>query len=169
MTTTPDPVDTWIDSWRTELPESVLTSTELIKRILCLSAGLEAAMRRTLAEFQLTPAEFDVLTALRRSGEPYRMKPNRLARLLMLSTGGTTNVTHRLVARGYVVRVADPDDARSAWLHLTPEGVDIAGRAVLTVGRAVETDLFEGAPTDLVDQATHALRALFAEAPGLRR
>lgn len=169
VTTKPDPVDTWLDSWRAELPESLFASTELTKRILFLSAGLDAAMRRALAEFQLTPAEFDVLTALRRSGEPYRMKPNHLARLLMLSTGGTTNVAHRLVARGYVVREADPEDARSAWIHLTPEGIDIAGRAVIAVGEAVQTDLFDGAPTERVDQATQALRDLSAEAPRLRR
>ncbi|MFM9443631.1 MarR family winged helix-turn-helix transcriptional regulator [Streptomyces acidiscabies] len=169
MTTKPDRVDTWIDSWRAELPESVFASTELTERILSLSAGLDAAMRRALADFPLTPAEFDVLTALRRSGEPYRMKPNHLARLLMLSTGGTTNVAHRLVARGYVVREADPEDARSAWIHLTPEGIDVAGRAVVAVGEAVQTDLFEGVPTERVDQATQALRALSAEAPRPRQ
>ncbi|MET8978861.1 MarR family transcriptional regulator [Streptomyces sp. NPDC004539] len=168
MTTTPDPVDTWIDAWRTELPESVFASTELTKRILFLSAELEAVMRRRLGDFQLTPAEFDVLTALRRSGEPYRMKPNRLARVLMLSTGGTTNVTHRLVARGLVEREADPEDARSTWLRLTPEGVDTAERAVVTVGQATQSDLFDGAPTELVDKATDTLRELFAASPRLR-
>ncbi|QNP76212.1 MarR family transcriptional regulator [Streptomyces roseirectus] len=126
-------------------------------------------MRRRLADFQLTPAEFDVLTALRRTGDPYRMKPNRLARALMLSSGGTTNVTHRLVARGLVVREADPEDARSTWLRLTPEGVDTAERAVVSVGEATQSDLFDGAPTDLVEKTTAALRELFAAAPRLRR
>jgi len=169
VTTTPDPVDTWIDAWRTELPESVFASTELIRRILFLSAELEVVIRGRLTEFRLTPAEFDVLTALRCSGEPYRMKPNRIARVLMLSTGGTTNVTHRLVARGLVVREADPEDARSAWLRLTPEGVGIAERVAVAVGRATQSDFFDRAPTELVDRATDTLRELCTAFPRLRR
>ncbi|WP_455712173.1 hypothetical protein [Streptomyces canus] len=51
-----------------------------------------------------------------RVGEPYRTKPNQLARSLMLSTGGTTNVPHRFVARGAVEREDDPADTRSTWL-----------------------------------------------------
>ncbi|MGW0949195.1 MarR family winged helix-turn-helix transcriptional regulator [Streptomyces sp. NPDC002623] len=85
----------------------------------------------------------------------------------MLSTGGTTNVTHRLVARRLVERESDPADARSTWLRLTPDGVALAERAVLA-NAAAHHALFEGAPTAVVDAATTALRDLLAACPGLR-
>lgn len=160
-------MDAWLDAWRAELPDVLQPSSDLTKRILLLSGALDGVMRRELAEFELTPAEFDVLTALRRAGAPYRMKPNQLARSLMLSTGGTTNVTHRLVARGVVERERDPDDARSAWLRLTPDGVTLAGQAVIAVNAAVHADLFNGVPTEVIDAATAALRDLFTASPGL--
>ncbi|MFJ8716167.1 MarR family winged helix-turn-helix transcriptional regulator [Streptomyces violaceus] len=166
MTTTPDPVDAWMDSWRTELPEVEHASSELTKRIMFLSAALDGVMRRELTELELTAAEFDVLVTLRRSGAPYRMKPNQLARSVMLTTGGTTNVAHRLVARGVVEREDDPEDARSNWLRLTADGVALAERAVL-VNAAAHDALFEGVPTTVVEEATAALRDLFAATPSL--
>ena len=155
-----------MDAWRAELPEVEHASSELTKRIMFMSGVLDGAMRRELTELGLTPAEFDVLVTLRRSGAPYRMKPNHLARSVMLSTGGTTNVTHRLVARGVVEREDDPDDARSTWLRLTSDGVALAERAVLANAAAHDV-LFEGVPAAAVEAATAALRELFAVTPSL--
>ncbi len=155
-----------MDSWRAELPEVERSSSELTKRIMFMSGVLDGVMRRELTELGLTPAEFDVLVTLRRSGTPYRMKPNQLARSVMLTTGGTTNVTHRLVARGVVEREDDPDDARSTWLRLTPDGVALAERAVLA-NAAAHDALFDGVPAAAVEAATAALRELFAVSPSL--
>ncbi|WP_416985974.1 MarR family winged helix-turn-helix transcriptional regulator [Streptomyces sp. T028] len=155
-----------MDSWRTELPEVEHPSSELTKRIMFLSGVLDGVMRRELTALGLTPAEFEVLVTLRRSGAPYRMKPNQLARSRMLSTGGTANVTHRLVARGVVEREDDPDDARSTWLRLRPDGIALAERSVL-VNAAAHDALFDGVPAEVVETATAALRRLFAAAPGL--
>lgn len=166
MTSKPDPVAAWMDAWRAELPAVEHPSTELSKRIMFLSAALDDVMRRELTELGLTAAEFDVLTALRRAGAPYRMKPNRLARALMLSTGGTTNVTHRLVARGTVERESDPGDARSSWLKLTPAGVELAERAVLAASAAHEK-FFAGLPEEQVRATTESLRRLFEAHPKL--
>lgn len=155
-----------MQAWRAELPEILFASSELSKRIMFLSAALDRVTRRDLAEFGLTMAEFDVLVTLRRAGEPYRMKPNQLARSLMLSTGGTTNVTHRLVARGAVAREDDPADARSTWIRLTSDGIALAERAVLAVSAEHDAS-FEGVPAEVIDAATVALRDLITSCPGL--
>src|SRR2546423_13943040 len=94
MTLPEDPVDVLMAAWRAELPDVLNHASELAKRIMVLSAALADATRRELPEIGLTVGEFDVLVALRRAGPPYRMKPNQLARSLMLSTGGTSKVTH---------------------------------------------------------------------------
>ncbi|WP_063043836.1 MarR family winged helix-turn-helix transcriptional regulator [Nocardia pseudovaccinii] len=162
-----DPVEAWLGQWREELPSVLNSSSELIKRVMFFAEVLNGMMRSELADLGLTAAEFDVLVALRRAGAPYRLKPNQLARSLMLSTGGTTNVTHRLVSRELVEREGDPDDARSAWLRLTRQGVALAERAVL-VNAAAHDALFESVPATAVDAATVALRDVFAACPALR-
>ncbi|WP_454852466.1 MarR family winged helix-turn-helix transcriptional regulator [Promicromonospora soli] len=166
MSSQSDPVDAWLDAWRGELSGVVLPSSELTKRIMFVFGALEATVRRELAGLELTAAEFDIIVALRRGGAPYRMKPNQLTRSLMLSSGGTTNVTHRLVSRGLIVREDDPADARSTWLRLTPEGVELAERAV-RANAAAHDALFRDTPPAVVEAATDALRKLFATTAGL--
>jgi DNA-binding MarR family transcriptional regulator len=89
---------------------------------------------------------------------PQSVKPNQLARSLMLSSGGATNVTHRLVSRGLIVRVGDPADARGTWLRLTPEGVKLAERAV-RANAAAHDALFRDMPSAVVEAATGANQA----------
>lgn len=120
----PDPVDALMDAWHTELPDVLRPTTELSKRIAQLARALDQATRGVLPELGLTVAEFDILVALRRAGEPYRMKPNELARSLLLSSGGISNVVNHLAGRGLVRREPSPDDGRSTMISLTPEGAD---------------------------------------------
>src|SRR2546429_9462086 len=131
-----DPVDELLSAWRTELPDVLGPASELAKRILVLSGELAAATKRELPRFGLTVAEFDVLATLRRSGRPYRLKSNELSRALLLSTGGTSNVTTHLVAEGMVRREQDPDDGRSTLIRLTQKGVAIAEDAVRATSAA---------------------------------
>jgi DNA-binding MarR family transcriptional regulator len=155
----PDPVDRLISAWKAELPEVLGPTSELTRRILVLAGELGAATRRELPEFGLTGAEFDVLAALRRSGEPYSMKPNELSRALLLSTGGTSNVINHLVAEGLVEREPDPDDGRSNLIRLTSKGAKLAEEAVLATSAAHE-ELFAGIPPAVLRAATKALREL---------
>ncbi len=167
VTADSDPVDALLDAWRRELPEALHPTSELSKRIMLLAAKLGEATRSELPEVGLTVAEFDVLVSLRRAGAPYRMKPNQLARSLMLSTGGTSNVINRLADRRLVTREADPQDARSTWIRLTPAGVVLAERAV-RVNSAAHAAVFEGVPAELIEAAAGALRAVFVAAEARR-
>lgn len=134
-------------AWRAEQPEMATLPLEIVKRTARLTALIDAATQRALAGFDVTYAEFDVLATLRRAGEPYRLKPGRLARESMLTTGGTSNILQRLTAAGLVEREPDPDDRRSSWVRLTPEGV----RTVAAIGAATTgayAELLDGVPDD---------------------
>jgi len=161
MSTVTDRVDEIMAMWRTELPAALGPTTELGKRVMLLAAELNEATRRELPALGLTPAEFDVLAALRRAGPPYRMKPNELTKSLLLSSGGTSNVVNHLVAAGLVVRDADHDDRRGTWVALTADGVRLAEKAVLA-NTAAHADVFTGVPPDIVTAAIEALRAVDA-------
>lgn len=161
-----DPVDRLVTAWRCELPEVLYPTTELTKRIMVLASELNESTRGVLRELGLTAAEFDVIATLRRSGAPYRQKPSDLSRCLLLSSGGTSNVTNQLVRRGLVVREPDPDDGRGTQIRLTPEGVTLAEQAVKSSAAAQDAQ-WARIPAETVDQATTALRTLFrARQPG---
>ncbi|MET9273777.1 MarR family transcriptional regulator [Kribbella sp. NPDC003557] len=156
---TDDPVDRLIASWEHELPEVLYPSSELTKRIMLLAGELNSATRRVLRDLELTMAEFDVIVSLRRSGAPYRQKPSDLVRILLLSSGGTSNVTNQLVRRGLVVREPDPDDGRGTQVRLTPEGITLAEQAV-KASSAAHAELWADIPPDALEAATAALRGL---------
>ncbi|MGW7679396.1 MarR family winged helix-turn-helix transcriptional regulator [Kribbella sp. NPDC054772] len=158
-TVTDDAVDRLIASWGQELPEVLYPSSELTKRIMTLAGELNETTRRVLRELGLTTAEFDVIVSLRRGGAPYRQKPSDLSRNLLLSSGGTSNVTNGLVRRGLVVREPDPDDGRGTQIRLTPEGISLAEQAV-KASSAAHHELWAGLPEETVEQAAKALREL---------
>lgn len=163
-----DPVDELIKAWQAELPEVLSPTSELSKRIMVLSGELAAATKRELPAFGLTAAEFDVLASLRRSGKPYRLKPNELSRALLLSTGGTSNVVNHLVSEGLVEREADPEDGRSTLIRLTARGAALAEDAVRATS-AVHAELFASVPEPVLRAATEALRELMAATRTARR
>src|SRR5690348_11250477 len=99
MERVPDPVDELTAAWQAELPDVLGPETELVKRVILLARTLGDAVAAELPSLGLTPAEFDVLAALRRTGEPYARRPNDLTRALLLSSGGISNVVNRLAAR----------------------------------------------------------------------
>ncbi|WP_225994008.1 MarR family winged helix-turn-helix transcriptional regulator [Actinomadura rudentiformis] len=153
-----DVVDALVPKWEEDgLSSAAIANLELTKRAAWLSTLLEQAMRAELAELHLTYAEFEVLGALRRAGGPYRLKPTELSRALLLTSGGTSNVLQRLTKEGYVEREADPDDARSRWVRLTPEGLRAAEAGLEVTGRA-HREVMAGVPEETMRRAADALR-----------
>ncbi|WP_328990671.1 MarR family transcriptional regulator [Kribbella sp. NBC_01245] len=154
-----DRVEQLMKAWQVELPDVLHPTTELAKRLMTLNGELTESTRQLLPELGLTTAEFDVLVTLRRSGPPFQLKPSELSRGLLLSTGGTSNLTNQLANRGLVVREADPDDGRGTQIRLTDEGVALAEKAVRAAS-AAHADHLADVPPELVEQATRALREI---------
>ena len=95
---------------------------------LTLLAGrqIEAWVSDTVAVHELDTSSYFALTALWLSGSPHRMSAGELARRIVQTSGGATKTMQRLVGRGLVRRVADPDDGRRSLLELTPSGLTLA-------------------------------------------
>jgi DNA-binding MarR family transcriptional regulator len=132
----PDHVDDIISAWRNELPEVAGLPLELGKRTALFHAAFDRITQIELEKLGLTPADYGVLASLRRIGKPYRLKPTELTQGLLLSSGGMSNITKRLIDLGYVEREADEQDGRSSWVRLTPTGVQVAETAVLRTTEA---------------------------------
>ncbi len=135
-----DEVDRLVEAWARERPDLDVSPLAVLSRVSRLARHLDLARAHAFAEHGLETWEFDVLTALRRSGQPYELSPGQLLTLTLVASGTMTGRIDRLEARGLVTRRPDPDDRRGVLVTLTPEGrtrVDAALADLLTQERAI--------------------------------
>ncbi|MFP3714093.1 MarR family winged helix-turn-helix transcriptional regulator [Puerhibacterium sp. TATVAM-FAB25] len=142
--TTPgtDEVDRIVAAWHRERPDLVVEPLAVFSRVSRLARHLDRARRGAFARHSLEPWEFDVLSALRRAGEPYSLSPGALVTATLVTSGTMTNRIDRLEARGLVERHRSPGDRRGVLVQLTAEGrerVDAAMTDLLDVeGRVLD-------------------------------
>ena len=120
-----DAIDKVIDQWRRVRPDVDIWPMSVLGRIARLSRVLEREYKKFLAEHGLEPFEFDVLTTLRRSGEPYELTASALLKASLVTSGAITNRIDRMEESGLVTRVPDPDDRRGVLVQLTSKGIKL--------------------------------------------
>jgi DNA-binding MarR family transcriptional regulator len=141
-----DEVDRIVAAWRRERPDLDVGPLEVLSRVTRLSRHLDRARRAAFAEHGLEAWEFDVLSALRRAGDPYQLSAGRLVTQTLVTSGTMTNRIDRLAARGLVERHRDPADRRGVQVRLTDAGrrqVDAALADLLGRERDLLGDLSE--------------------------
>ncbi len=89
------------------------------------ASAVAAHDRASVASHGLTPAEFSVLEALFHKGP---LLLGDVQKKILVSSGGITYLTDRLVARGLLERRACPSDRRATYAALTGEGEALMGR-----------------------------------------
>lgn len=125
-----DAVDAILQQWQRERPDLEVSAMGVIGRIKRCSALLQRELDLVFNQFGLSAWEFDVLATLRRSGAPYCLAPTALFSSLMITSGTMTRQLQQLQAAGWVSRLANPTDARSLLVQLTPQGLELIDRAV---------------------------------------
>ena len=125
-----DPVDKILVQWQRERPDLDVSPMGIIGRVGRLAKHLERAIQETFSEFGLTVGEFDVLAALRRSGQPYQLSPTELFNTLMVSSGTMTHRIDRLEQAELVRRIPVPSDRRGLQIELTDRGLSVIEKAV---------------------------------------
>jgi DNA-binding MarR family transcriptional regulator len=125
-----DTVDHTLGQWRRERPDLAFSGLAVALRIDILAKLLRRGTERTLAAHQIKIWEYDVLSALRRQGEPYALPATELANAALLTTGAMTTRIDHLEERRLVQREPDPDDRRGVRISLTKRGVTVIDRAV---------------------------------------
>ncbi|WOP17390.1 MarR family winged helix-turn-helix transcriptional regulator [Raineyella sp. LH-20] len=157
-----DEVDRLIADWSRERPDLDLAPMQVLSRVTRVAKQLDHARSSAFALHDIVSWEFDVLAALRRSGEPYQLSPGRLLQETMVTSGTMTNRVDRLAARGLVQRGPDPHDGRGVVVSLTAAGlatVDGALVDLLGAERRILAVLPDADATQLAD----LLRALAGE------
>ncbi|MBU4213627.1 MAG: MarR family transcriptional regulator [Actinobacteria bacterium] len=162
MTTEPvDEVARIVAAWRRERPDLDVRPMEVLSRVSRLARHLDLARRATFAEHGLETWEFDVLSALRRQGEPYRMSPGALLTETLVTSGTMTNRIDRLAEHGLVQRMPSPDDRRGVLVELTDEGLARVDAALASLLQA-EQGLLAGLSTSDVRHLADLLRDVLA-------
>jgi DNA-binding MarR family transcriptional regulator len=156
-----DEVDELVQAWRRERPDLDTSPMEVLSRVTRLAHYLDRQRRTAFARHQLETWEFDVLAALRRSGEPYQLSPGRLLRETMVTSGTMTNRVDRLVGRGLVTRTNHPEDRRGVLVRLTAEGKQAVDSAISDL-MAAEQQILSALPSAQRDQLAESLRQLIA-------
>jgi DNA-binding MarR family transcriptional regulator len=139
-----DEVDRIVAAWRRERPDLDVGPLEVLSRVTRLARLLDKARSAAFARHGLETWEFDVLSALRRAGEPYQLSPGQLVGLTMVTSGTMTNRIDRLTGRGLVKRLPDPADGRGVMVRLEDTGrllADAALADLLEVERSVLSTL----------------------------
>lgn len=149
-----DEVDRIVEAWRRERPDLDVAPLSILSRVTRLSRHLDIMRRAAFAAHQLEVWEFDVLSALRRAGEPYQLSPGTLVAQTLVTSGTMTNRIDRLAERGLVERLPAPADRRGVLVRLTDEGrgrVDGAMEDLLHVEGGLLSALSEEDRTSLAD------------------
>src|ERR1700710_1712621 len=117
-----DEVDEIVAAWRRERPDLDVEPLQVLSRISRLAAVLDERRADAFVGHGLQGHEFDVLSVLRRSGEPFERTAGELATLTHVTSGTMTSRLDRLVARDFVTRHPDPTDGRLVRGRLTRSG-----------------------------------------------
>lgn len=139
-----DHVDRMLQAWTERDPNLAAEPLAVVGRILRLARFLDIAITRALAPLGLSFEDFDVLNTLRREGGR-SVRAGALARAALISSGAMTARLGRLQDRELIARAGDEGDRRAVQVSLTPQGEQLATRALTAVLEADESVL---APLD---------------------
>jgi len=154
-----DTTDRVLEGWSGVRPDLGVDALQVTARLSRVGAHLARRQDAVFGRFGLGRGEVGALSALRVAGPPYRLSPTHLAKGLMLSSAGITSRIDRLERRGFVRRLADPNDRRGVMVELTDEGLGAVDSAVaaLTVS---DRQLLARLEPDEIAQLESILRKL---------
>jgi DNA-binding MarR family transcriptional regulator len=125
-----DAVDLMLKQWLMERPDLDTSALAITVRVLMLHKSFLNLATESLADIGLELWEYDVLSALRRQGAPFKLSATELARATALSAGAMTNRIDKLADKKLVRRAPDTTDRRGVNVVLTDKGISVIDEAI---------------------------------------
>ncbi len=122
LSTDMDAVDFFSAQWAAERPDIDVEPIAAWGRLKRTASLFDSALAKTLEDYDLNLAEFEVLAALTRSGTPYEMRPTELTHSLIITPGAVTARLATLERRGLIARRRDERDGRVQLVTLSAKG-----------------------------------------------
>ncbi|WP_369205938.1 MarR family winged helix-turn-helix transcriptional regulator [Streptomyces sp. PU-14G] len=146
-------------AWRRERPGTPVSSIGIVTPLWRLAKLFGDDRRRVLARAGVDTATLDLLSMLRRAGEPYTLTTRELADRSMITAGAVSQRVARAEREGLVTRRPGEGRRRSVLVELTDAGhalVETTVDQVLTR----ESDLLTGLTPEQQNQLAELLRVL---------
>lgn len=155
-------MDEIAEAWRRELPGAPVASIGVITRVWRAARLLDDDRRATMRRLGMDVPTRNLLSALRRSGEPYSLTTGELASRTAVTPGAVSQWVTRAEAEGLVTRTRRrTGDTRRVDVSLTKAG-RVAIDAVVVDLLEHEAALVSGLSPEEVDQLSYLLRRLLA-------
>ncbi len=120
-----DLIDELQRDWSQQRPDLDPEPMGVVLRIQALAKILGDQTASRLQEFDLQWWQYDVLSTLRRQGDPFVLAATELADCSMLTSGAMTNRIDRLEKEKLVRRLKDDEDRRRVLVQLTQKGLKL--------------------------------------------
>jgi len=127
-----DMVDDLLQQWAEERPGLDASALGVVVRIQLLGKLLGNRTNHALKQHDLKHWEYDVLSVLRRQGEPFAMPATDIARAVHLTSGAMTTRIDGLEQRKLVRRRQSKNDGRSVIVKLSAKGRRLIDQAMQT-------------------------------------
>jgi DNA-binding MarR family transcriptional regulator len=161
-----DAVDRIREEWMRLRPELDTSVLEVVGRVLRSAGVITRRGDEFLTRFGLTRGEFDLLAALRRSGEP--QSPGALRTVSAATGPAITKRLRSLEERSLIRRSPNPSDGRGALVRLSAEGAalidDVFPRLL-----ELERELVGGISSERIADIAASLREVLASVEGAGR
>ena len=112
-------------AWRRELPGVLTESIEIITPLWRIAKLLGDDRRRTLAALGVDASTLDLLSVIRRSGQPYELTTREITRRTLVTAGAVSQRVARAERAGLVTRAASPGSRRAVAVRLTAAGHEL--------------------------------------------
>lgn len=124
---------TIVEDWRREVPGLSYRGLQLTLRIRALAFMMDRELARVAAAEGVQVDEALILSALRRTGAPYRLRPTDIYKLFDITSGAATARIARLVRKSLVERIGHMHDRRSSLVQLSPKGIKSIDRIMASM------------------------------------
>lgn len=159
-----DGINAIVSAWKRELPNAPTASIGIVTRLWQIAKLLGDDRKRVVRSLGADTATLDLLSTLRRSGEPYRMTTRALADASLITAGAITQRVERAAAQGLVTRT-QRSGSRTVDVELTPAGRD-ATTTLVTAVLTHENELLEGLSPHQREQLADTLTTLLDHLAG---
>lgn len=103
-----------------------------------LSIAFENNLQRSAAQYDLTPAQASIIIYL--DNVDHAVNQRELEHYFKLSNPTVTGLMKRMESKGFIQRIANPEDGRSKYIQLTPKAMEVAS-SVRNNLQALENDM----------------------------
>jgi len=105
-------------------------------------------LNESLAPLDITATQLKVLCSILCQGS---ISPVELKKTLSVDLGALTRMLDRLVSKGWITRLPNPNDKRGVLITLTPEGAALCEECHRMVGLSLHKELTKNLTDDEVD------------------